>query len=1020
MSTFCDFVDMLQIEQANIALCDQIRYQICGALATVIIPRITDMADKAEYEKILAQYRAEDNGPGRIFAQYATPDLSSAKPLEKPMFADDNPVVRRGALIPGGTYADGTTRIAWPGIMHDAWQGYQEFSRADPTDNSQAATDRLSKAAFDVSGMAMTGGLAAPRPANSIGMFGGKLAKTADQAALAEAEKMAAAGAPREEIWNKTGWFSGADGKWRFEIDDSNARMVNPFLSPEMAERHIRADPASKGNVMPQALGIDDFIAHPGLERAYWPVRESAPSVMYQDLGKTKGMYSPSSDMVTMDSGSVLARDMGKSTALHELQHALQHREGFASGAPGVPSEKYFAVPGLKETAQQTFMEKQKAWAAQNPGAVRSPEGLTNQWMQEALYEAYKRVAGEVEARTVQKRMDLTPEERRARPPWLDYDVPEKDQIVRFGSSHPQMSAEDILKKEYGSTTGTAPGEASAITLPPEQAKAFWDAVKPLDAKLEGDFARAMDDWVGGSHDTMSKGINGGLMMPERLEGLPPQQLDQMAAPVRDILRKAYGDTITVYRGEGGGNPSTGRAGNLMSYTTDPQVAERFAGAQTKAMPLISDAEIAAAEKQLAAAGEVTIGGKTYRQKPGSEYVDIYDRDGHFVTDTDSLRSDLGSLNEWRSGLNTDRDAALQKVRAVQIPVDQVVWATDRFGQKEIIAKAGAEQPVPNGERISGQAGREGRLNQPNLSAQEILQREYGDTPEPLRGYHGTSENITKFDPSIRGETTGAESARNAFWFAKSQELSSDYAVLAGNGPLAAVERKLAAFEDKARAGHMLSPEEAAEARRLYGDRDRITSELKDGLGVMEGANVIPADLRFKNPLVHDYAGAPYRDESFSSLVNKANEGGHDGLILKNTYDPAFPLQGRELTDIYGATKPGTVYSATTGDLLYSNPKEAAALPLAAKALEGEARLRRGKFDLDYFGQSVRILQNPSPQQLEGAIGRTKYKAMRRIQDDTGNTYVWDAADPALHEMVAKELGIDPRTLKISDMIGID
>ena len=44
----------------------------------------------------------------------------------------------------------------------------------------------------------------------------------------------------------------------------------------------------------------------------------------------------------------------------------------------------------------------------------------------------YRRLSGEAEARTVQKRMDLTPEQRAARPPWLDYDVPESQQIVRM------------------------------------------------------------------------------------------------------------------------------------------------------------------------------------------------------------------------------------------------------------------------------------------------------------------------------------------------------------------------------------------------------------------------------------------------------------------------------------------------------------------------------------------------------------------------------------------------------------
>jgi len=43
----------------------------------------------------------------------------------------------------------------------------------------------------------------------------------------------------------------------------------------------------------------------------------------------------------------------------------------------------------------------------------------------------YKRSAGEVEARAVQNRMNLTPEQSRARYPWLDYDVPIEQQIVK-------------------------------------------------------------------------------------------------------------------------------------------------------------------------------------------------------------------------------------------------------------------------------------------------------------------------------------------------------------------------------------------------------------------------------------------------------------------------------------------------------------------------------------------------------------------------------------------------------------
>ena len=46
-------------------------------------------------------------------------------------------------------------------------------------------------------------------------------------------------------------------------------------------------------------------------------------------------------------------------------------------------------------------------------------------------FDLYQRLAGEAEARSVQKRMNLTPAERRQAPPWQSYDVPEQEFIFR-------------------------------------------------------------------------------------------------------------------------------------------------------------------------------------------------------------------------------------------------------------------------------------------------------------------------------------------------------------------------------------------------------------------------------------------------------------------------------------------------------------------------------------------------------------------------------------------------------------
>ena len=53
------------------------------------------------------------------------------------------------------------------------------------------------------------------------GTFAGINALTADKDALAKAQTMIAQGVDPEDVWQETGWGKGADGKWRFEINDN-------------------------------------------------------------------------------------------------------------------------------------------------------------------------------------------------------------------------------------------------------------------------------------------------------------------------------------------------------------------------------------------------------------------------------------------------------------------------------------------------------------------------------------------------------------------------------------------------------------------------------------------------------------------------------------------------------------------------------------------------------------------------------------------------------------------------------
>jgi len=252
--------------------------------------------------------------------------------------------------------------------------------------------DMISEGLNFAGNMAMTGSIA-PKPTNAAGMFGGRLAKTADHAALARAEEMAAKGVPREDIWSQTGWFKGVDGKWRFEIDDSGATYngAAPGQLKNLFDHNnlYAAYPQMKTwGVTP----IDDVNVG-----AYYNSAQGAKRPIWAQLIDRVIGYNPH----TIVAGP---RNADKTTLLHELTHGVQDIEGVS-----MPSGSAYYSGDLK---------------------------------------SYNNMANEVEARSVQKRMDLTPEQRSSRPPWLDYDVPESQQIVRFNANSSEAAAPGVVVSE--------------------------------------------------------------------------------------------------------------------------------------------------------------------------------------------------------------------------------------------------------------------------------------------------------------------------------------------------------------------------------------------------------------------------------------------------------------------------------------------------------------------------------------------------------------------------------------------
>lgn len=144
--------------------------------------------------------------------------------------------------------------------------------------------------------------------------FAGTSATDAAVDDLLQAKKMMLAGVTPENVWLETGWMKGRDDQWRFEIDDSAARLV--YANSTVTQQYAGG-----------ARVVGDLIDHPGLFKHY-PILADIP---FEASNRTElSSFPDGSVIVRLDSefsGKRLIEAL-----LHELQHAVQLTEGFELG----------------------------------------------------------------------------------------------------------------------------------------------------------------------------------------------------------------------------------------------------------------------------------------------------------------------------------------------------------------------------------------------------------------------------------------------------------------------------------------------------------------------------------------------------------------------------------------------------------------------------------------------------------------------------------------------------------------
>lgn len=296
-----------------------------------------------------------------------------------------------------------------------------------------------------------------------MAIFAGPGARTASRAMLARAQEMAGKGVSRDAIWNETGWFQGGDGKWRFEIDDSSARTSRW---------------RSRGPLRNVLKHRELYEAYPDVGSI--PTRRNTgssgltSSADYQERGKGLfGRWRQREEIRTSPIINAIDPEGKVGRLLHEAQHAIQKREGFARGAS---QDEYSYRDGFDDRKHPRFDHAREAIAVFADEMMlrdgldpRKPEidyadtanvvAAINRkiaWERaRAEYErkahdalndlAYRRSAGEVEARNVVRRHYMTAEQRRATPPWMTEDMPAERQLIqRWGELSPVPTPEVV------------------------------------------------------------------------------------------------------------------------------------------------------------------------------------------------------------------------------------------------------------------------------------------------------------------------------------------------------------------------------------------------------------------------------------------------------------------------------------------------------------------------------------------------------------------------------------------------
>ena len=306
-----------------------------------------------------------------------------------------------------------------------------------------------------------------------------------------------------------TGWERGGDGKWRYEVQDFDVDVRGTARRNHLNERlpwgkeyDALLDKVYEGEPLTEAENarldelmslseelqntyeeletryLDDYVKDRSLFDAYPELKQVRVEMFNDPTSGVGATWYNESKLIRINEAK-LENNSLQSLLAHEVQHAIQHIEGFAMGGNSTTYREHLAG----------FREKYEAWSVIDEFEDKSKElgddarpidvynalvreyqslglefgdgfapsreafdkgfnlwtrGYDNEGYEDAYNEyqrlmgkfgsgeynnRYDQLAGEVEARNVQKRLHMTPEERRQSLAEETEDVAREDQI---------------------------------------------------------------------------------------------------------------------------------------------------------------------------------------------------------------------------------------------------------------------------------------------------------------------------------------------------------------------------------------------------------------------------------------------------------------------------------------------------------------------------------------------------------------------------------------------------------------